>query len=203
MSQTIEKTEAVAASGSAWARSIHDRVLPSLRSAEIRLDQIRSKFRSTDDLKDIEKDIAEARSTLRFLLGELRSTGSGSLNMYGELSKACEQLRPQMQVVFDFQTDYSLDLELESELVCIATEAIENVRRHANATLIQVGYNNVDGNAVLEIIDNGAGFDPADVSETSFGILGMRERAQQIESQIVISSTLGKGTVVQCTLTIH
>jgi len=81
----------------------------------------------------------------------------------------------------------------------IVQEALTNVLKHAAATQVHVILSRTDGEAVAVIEDNGCGFDP-DLSASSrrpgIGLLGMHERAAQLNGRVTVESTPGQGTTV-------
>jgi signal transduction histidine kinase len=87
----------------------------------------------------------------------------------------------------------------------IIEEAVNNARKHASAPVIAVGLRQMEpGIALLEITDNGVGFDVKAMSEaydkrasSSLGMVNLRERAELVNGLLQIDSTLGKGTKVQ------
>jgi len=92
---------------------------------------------------------------------------------------------------------------IENELLRIAQEAVTNTLRHARAMNVTVRLIYDPGQVLLEIADDGRGFDPATVRSSGqghFGLTGMRERAQQIHrvngvnGEFTIDSTPGWGT---------
>jgi signal transduction histidine kinase len=84
-------------------------------------------------------------------------------------------------------------------LYWIAREAISNARRHAAATTIDVGVGLANGSIVLQVDDDGAGFDLAKVeSESSpMGLFTMRERATLANGTLELVSTPHRGTSVR------
>ncbi|WP_432990725.1 sensor histidine kinase [Dactylosporangium sp. CA-233914] len=87
------------------------------------------------------------------------------------------------------------------ELIQILNEALHNVARHANATLVEVYLRRTDGHLELTVRDNGSGFRMAGaLTELStagrFGIVGMAERAQTIGGTLRVDSAEGAGTTV-------
>jgi signal transduction histidine kinase len=75
-------------------------------------------------------------------------------------------------------------------------EALTNVRRHADATVVRVRAAVEDGRLVLEVRDNGRGFDQSAVGDDSYGLAGMRERAALVGGELEIQSAPQKGTRV-------
>jgi PAS domain S-box-containing protein len=92
-------------------------------------------------------------------------------------------------------------LELDSEksvtLFRIFQETFNNILKHSNATLVTVKLTNSNGKLILEIMDNGNGFDQNQkVSQGSYGFIGMRERVKLLDGIFIISSKLNEGTHV-------
>jgi len=80
----------------------------------------------------------------------------------------------------------------------IVQEALSNVGRHASASEVKLDITLADGKFVITITDNGAGFDPAQVSDShAVGLVGMHERARLIDAKLDIESTRGTGTTVR------
>lgn len=80
----------------------------------------------------------------------------------------------------------------------IAQEALANIARHARATRLRVSLAQVGDRVVLEVADNGHGFEPSQkVTVETHGLANMEERARAVSGTMTIASVLGKGTTVQ------
>jgi ligand-binding sensor domain-containing protein/signal transduction histidine kinase len=104
----------------------------------------------------------------------------------------------------------AVTLEVEGDPVClpdstnraltlVAKEALRNAVAHARPTAIRMRLSFGSSAIRLGIEDDGCGFAPSSralAAEGHFGILGMRERMEQIGGSLEVSSTLGKGTTV-------
>jgi signal transduction histidine kinase len=85
-------------------------------------------------------------------------------------------------------------------VIQLAREALSNVSRHAEAATCRVSlYRSGDG-AVLEVDDDGRGFDPARAAGAGQGLRNLRERAEALGGRAEIDSTRGQGTRVRVTL---
>jgi signal transduction histidine kinase len=89
-----------------------------------------------------------------------------------------------------------LDHRAEAELLRIAQEALNNVRRHADATVVRVSLDRTPEGVVLSIRDNGRGFDPAALVDGGYGLSSMKERATIINALLTITSREQGGTDV-------
>jgi signal transduction histidine kinase len=84
----------------------------------------------------------------------------------------------------------------EAELLRIAQEALNNIVRHADATVVRVRACVVDSQLELVVGDNGIGFEPSEVRKGCFGLASMRERALIIGGELTIDSRPQDGTRV-------
>ena len=85
----------------------------------------------------------------------------------------------------------------EAELLRIAQEALNNVVRHADATVVRVRAGVIDSHIDLVVGDNGVGFEPTEIKDGSFGLASMRERAEIIGGEFTIESRPQDGTRVR------
>jgi signal transduction histidine kinase len=87
---------------------------------------------------------------------------------------------------------------VEYQLLRIAQEAISNAVRHAHARAIKIRLNVQEEELGLTFADDGTGF-AADLDQAAlghFGLLGMRERADEIGAELSVTSSPGQGTEV-------
>jgi signal transduction histidine kinase len=92
-----------------------------------------------------------------------------------------------------------LDLD-EPKATClyrVLQETLTNVAKHANARTVHVGFHQRDGHAILEVRDDGRGFNVDAVSRRrGIGLIGMKERLHRCGGELEIQSSPGKGTRV-------
>jgi signal transduction histidine kinase len=90
-----------------------------------------------------------------------------------------------------------LDAERATAVFRIFQESLTNVMRHAEATSVEARLERDGGQLVLQIRDNGRGFDPEEAKASkSLGLVGMQERALLINGDFRIDSAPGAGTTV-------
>lgn len=100
--------------------------------------------------------------------------------------------------------EISLDSDLSVSIFRIFQETLTNISKHAQASNIWVKLAESDGKIVLEVNDNGRGIQQQDIKkQDSFGILGMRERCQQLKGSFHIAGEIGKGTKVSILIPIE
>jgi signal transduction histidine kinase len=86
---------------------------------------------------------------------------------------------------------------VETQLFAIAREALANVEKHAEASGAHVRLDAQGGQVLLEVRDNGRGFNPAEGHPGHFGLESMRSRAAEIGGVLTITSGPDSGTLVR------
>ena len=87
--------------------------------------------------------------------------------------------------------------KIKTALFRIFQESITNIIRHADASVVKVTLNKAGDGIVLQIKDNGKGFDMEDVAgKKTLGLLGMKERSLLMGGNCLIESISGEGTTV-------
>ncbi|WP_210644144.1 PAS domain S-box protein [Pseudomonas sp. Tri1] len=79
----------------------------------------------------------------------------------------------------------------------IAQESLTNIARHAEATRVDITFEQGENGWSLKITDNGKGFDQREQSSGTLGLLGMRERGLTLGGTTTVSSSIGSGTTIQ------
>jgi two-component system sensor histidine kinase UhpB len=155
--------------------------------------------------------LADALATTRTALGEARraigALRASPLDDFG-LAKALRQLAESAAahagltlVVQAPNSIECLSRETEHAVYRIATEAITNVVRHADARTLTVKLAETAETVRLLVADDGRGFDSAcGFDEGRFGLYGMQERARLIAAEIAVDSAPGAGTTVRLTV---
>jgi signal transduction histidine kinase len=120
------------------------------------------------------------------------------------LDQALQELATDLQqrtgVLAITQVDPGAAAELAGragDVVQLAREALSNVSRHAQAATCRVSLYRVEGATVLEVDDDGRGFDPDLATGAGQGLRNLRERAERLGGRTEIQSTPGAGTKVQ------
>ena len=191
------------------ARELHDSVSQALygialgaRTAQTQLERDPAKL--TEPL-DYILSLAEAGlSEMRALIFELRPESLHNEGLVAALTKQTDALRARykLDLVTHFDPEPDLPLEAKEALYRIAQEALHNVAKHAHATRVELSLHDNEGELVLEIRDNGKGFDTTREYPGHLGLRSMPERAAQIGGRFHIESAPGAGTTITVQLKI-
>jgi signal transduction histidine kinase len=143
----------------------------------------------------------EALDELRSLIFELRPPELEKDGLAGTLRKHVEVLRrlQAREIDLELADGLAADPRRDSDLLRIAQEALHNALRHADAGRVALRLRADDGRLVLEVEDDGRGFDPraSGLRSRSLGLTSMEERAQRLGARLSIDSEPGRGTVVR------
>jgi signal transduction histidine kinase len=143
----------------------------------------------------------EALDELRDLIEELRPPDLARDGLCGTLRKHVAMLERLHGIPIDVDVDDRAEPNAprDREVLRVAQEALHNAVRHADATRLTLRLAAADGRLVLEVVDDGRGFDPADPELRSrrLGLTSMEERARRLGGRVDIRSAAGTGTVVR------
>ncbi len=194
------------------ARDLHDGPTQSVSAIAMRLNLIRMMLtRAPDKVEDelIRAEDLARRTTkeIRHMLFTLRPLVLESQGLRAALESMAEKMDETFDqaVAIDLNDKIIEKLEMGKQGVIffISEEAVNNARKHADASVITVRLRYLDHSIiVLEIIDKGKGFDVKAVTENyesrgSLGMVNLEERAELLNGRLHIDSAPGKGTNVQ------
>ena len=194
------------------ARDLHDGPTQSVSAIAMRINLIRMMLTRAPDKVEGELIRAEdlARRTtkeIRHMLFTLRPLVLESQGLRAALEamaeKMVETFNQNVAIEVDDKIIENLEMGKQGVIFFISEESVNNARKHAKASLIKVRLRSLEHSLiVLEIMDNGRGFDVTEVNQNyekrgSLGMVNLRERTELINGLLHIDSTLGKGTNVQ------
>ncbi len=147
----------------------------------------------------------EALDELRSLIFGLRPPELERDGLDGLLRKEVEMLGRAHGTNIELQVEPGFEIETgerELALLRIAHEALHNAVRHAHAEHVTVRIGGTDGALVVEVTDDGVGFDPErpDLRSRHLGLTSMEERARELRGRLRIRSAPGAGTTVRIEL---
>jgi len=191
------------------ARELHDSVTQSLYSmtlyAEAAARQVEAGHSEqvTDHLRALRDTSRDALREMRLLIYELQPPEVERTGLAAALRARLQgvEVRGGVHAELVQDGDETLPAAVQQELYHIAREALNNSLKHAQATLIKVHLSYRPEVTVMEITDDGRGFDPEAGSEAGgMGLRTMQERAQHLGAQLEIHSSPGAGSSVKVTL---
>jgi PAS domain S-box-containing protein len=183
------------------ARDLHDVVLQDLSGVlqSLRLTHLRAKRSGTSlDLEEELGALGRASSGLRNAIYDLRCEKEQPfLESVESLVELSRQATPEREIRLVVEEGFNAGLSGKEsvELLRILQEALANVRRHSAARNVEVGLRTDDQAILIEVSDDGRGFDPGS-ARVGVGLVGMRERVEGLGGEIEVRSRPGEGTRV-------
>jgi signal transduction histidine kinase len=186
------------------AREIHDELGQLLAALHLELSLLKSVEDNRKRVETIRCNMSElvykADQSVRHVAEHLRPASLG-LGIISALRKLVDEFRKHSDVscvLHLMEEPVDLNEDQTVAIFRIVQESLTNVTRHAEASHVEVTLSQNADDLIVEVRDDGKGFDSADAAgKKSFGLLGMRERAAVLGGGINITSAPHQGTVVR------
>jgi signal transduction histidine kinase len=183
-------------------RELHDGVIQSLFSVGMGLQATASRSRDPEVESRIESAVGEIDRAIRDLRNYIFGLRPGILadrqleRALGDLAREFEE-KSGVTTVIDIDGTVAAELAPRAaDLVQLTREALSNVGKHAQATTCRVSLHRDGDQAVLEIDDDGRGFDAA-APHPGLGLRNLNDRALAMGGRVTVESKAGEGTTVQ------
>jgi signal transduction histidine kinase len=193
------------------ATDLHDQIGQSLIACKIKVDQLRLHSppgEIAEAVQEIGEDLRQIIQCARNLISDLSCPILHDLGLEPALEEwLTEEIQRKRGIEAEFEDDglaKPLDDDIRTVLFRNVRELLANVIEHAGANEVKVSVRRVDEDIHVRVEDDGVGFDPieADASaakRAKFGLLGIRERLEQVGGFIEITSETGGGTRISMT----
>ena len=195
------------------AREIHDTLAQGFTSIVMQLeaaDQALPAAQGDPALEATRQYLSRARSTARESLAEARRFVWALRTEPLEretLAQAVQRVAQREAEEAGIQTrveisgeERALPSAYEVTLLRTVQEALANVRKHASARQVNVTLTYMDDQVIMDVQDDGQGFNPAQPQPSGagggFGLIGIRERAEQLGGSLIIESAPGEGATL-------
>lgn len=196
---------AVSAERSRLARDLHDAVTQTLFATSIIAEVLpaiweRNPEEGRKRLQEISELTRGALAEMRTLLLELRPAALLNTPVDELLQQLCEAFQGRRRIPVEFTADDDLEAlppEVQVVFYRVAQEAFNNIAKHANASQVWVSLTCAGSQVVLQVKDNGVGFNPDRTPSGHLGLAIMRERAQTVGAALDLQSAPGQGTLVR------
>jgi signal transduction histidine kinase len=199
------RTEAITAERKRLSRDVHDGLAQSLSVINWRLQLLWNsvvadeKMSALNHITELMKLASDSQKEARMVIDQLQAFPPAQGGLAANLT----------QQASDFTRNYGVKCELhmadgnlklsslaELQLLCVTQEALNNIRKHADATSVQVNLKSQGEHAVITISDNGRGFDKSQPA-SGHGLSIMAERVTSVGGQLALQSQPGTGTIIQ------
>lgn len=207
-----EKELAISEERNLLAQELHDSIAQGLAFMNIQVQLLEDSLSQGDVGEALQtagmlrEGIQESYDDVRELLVHFR-TRLHQADLDSAIRAALEKFEGQTGIVTAFETlgsDGPLVPTDETQIMHIVQESLSNIRKHAGARHVRVLLKRHGGQLVVEILDDGRGFDPVNEpnvqSDGHVGLKIMRERAYRVGGECKVESEIGGGTRVTLTM---
>ena len=183
------------------ARNLHDAINQSLFSAGLIAEVLprlweREPEEARRSLEDLRRLTRGALAEMRALLVEMRPSALTDTDL-GDLLRLLSNAftgRTNIPVALTVTGEGILPAEVQVAIYRVCQEALNNVAKHAGASLVEISLKHEAGAIELSLRDNGRGFDPERTTSGHYGLSMMHERAEAVGALLSIASQPGHGT---------
>jgi len=203
--------EAQEAERTRLAREVHDGPAQALSNAIFQVEVVqrlldRDEALARAELRQLREVLTRELRGVRAYLSQLRPPLLADLGLSGAIGEAADQVASALDIPVMVDVEDGVDTLPETvEIVTLRViqEALQNARKHGQARSIRVRMARDGGGWVVEVRDDGRGFDADDPPVSGrrhFGLQFMRERAELIGARFEVRSSPNLGTAVRMTI---
>jgi signal transduction histidine kinase len=184
------------------ARELHDSISQDLFSLSLLAAGLRKALRGdralAPEVAAMERTAARAMREMQALLLELRPVALEDAGLVPAVTELCQAYQARLAIKITAELDeVCMDAAAEHAVLRIITEALGNAARHGRPEAIVVRLGQQDGAVMVEVRDNGRGFDPGAVAERhGMGLSLMRERVTELGGEFLLDAAPGQGAAI-------
>ena len=189
------------------ARELHDSVSQALYGIALGAKTVKARWDTHPEKAkqslDYVLELAEgAGKEMRALLYSLRPESLEEEGLVQALRRQAEALKARYGIDVKFEVGPEPELDSASRLVLfrVASESLHNVVKHSEAKNVKVRLGCEEGQCVLEVSDDGVGFNSLTSGPDHYGLDNMRERVEGVGGHWQLTSSPGQGTVIRVVL---
>ena len=190
------------------ARELHDGVVQALFGVGLNLQAATTMAEDPGlrhRLEEAIRKIDEVVQDLRNYVFELRPSVLADRRLDQAIRRVAADFADRSHVAIEIDVDEQVAAALSSRaehLLQLTSEGLSNVVRHADAAHCRLSLRREGELAVLEVVDDGRGFDPSDEADTGHGLRNLRERATEVGADVEIDAAPDQGTRLSVRLAI-
>lgn len=202
-----EREHAIAEERNLLAQELHDSIAQALSFLNIQVKLLQGAMdngrqdQAQKALDQIRHGVKESYEDVRELLLHFRTQAGAGNDLDAAIRTAVDRFELQTEIPVSFLSAGKrapLEPDKQLQVLHIVQESLSNIRKHAQASKVDIRVERNEDNTIITVSDNGVGFDPDDVIEKGghVGLKIMKERASRVGAKCSIQSRSGQGTTV-------
>jgi signal transduction histidine kinase len=187
------------------AREIHDELGQALTTMKLELSLLREEVlqdatAATQRIQSLKDRVDETIHAVKSIITKLRPGLLDDLGLPAAIEWQAKDFQQHTGIVCEVFTDpeeMNINTEISTAMFRIFQETLTNITRHSSATRVTVNLLQTDDALKLQVHDNGRGITSEEIHDPkSFGLIGIRERAQYWHGTVEINGTPEAGTTI-------
>lgn len=188
------------------ARELHDELGSLLTAAKLDVARLKSRIDMTvpevaDRIRHLTETLNSGIALKRRIIEDLRPSSLANLGLTTSLEILTHEFAQRSNIEVESSLE-QVELLDTTQLTVYRTiqESLTNIGKYAQATRIMVSVHNYPTYVLVQIQDNGCGFDVRNIHPKSHGLAGMRHRVEAAGGRLTITSSLGEGTTISAVI---
>ncbi|MBN1396641.1 MAG: sensor histidine kinase [Bacteroidetes bacterium] len=187
------------------AREIHDELGQALTAIKIELSLLREEVihdatAATHRINYLKDRVDETIHAVKNIITKLRPGLLDDLGLSAAIEWQAKDFQQHTGIVCDVHCEPEeilINSEISTAVFRIFQETLTNITRHSKATRVKADLTKTENMLTLQVVDNGRGITREEINDSkSFGLIGIRERAQYWHGTVQIAGETGSGTKI-------
>ncbi|MEO5736939.1 MAG: CHASE3 domain-containing protein [Variovorax sp.] len=181
------------------ARELHDELGSLLTAAKLDVARLKSRLVDSPDatqrLQHLTELLNSGIALKRRIIEDLRPSSLANLGLVASLEILGREFGDRSGVQIDLVLEpVLLDEARQLTVYRMVQESLTNISKYAQATEATIVLKNYGNHVIVEVTDNGKGFEPGTTRPSTHGLAGMRHRVQAASGKLTVTSAPGQGT---------
>jgi signal transduction histidine kinase len=181
------------------ARELHDELGSLLTAAKLDVARLKSRLSDAPDailrLQHLTELLNSGIALKRRIIEDLRPSSLSNLGLVASLEILGREFAERSGLRIEMALEpVNTDEARQLTIYRMVQESLTNIGKYAEATEATIVMKDYGNHIVIEVSDNGIGFDTSQMRTATHGLAGMRHRVETAKGKLTIESTLGKGT---------
>jgi signal transduction histidine kinase len=181
------------------ARELHDELGSLLTAAKLDVARLKSRLAEAPDatqrLQHLTELLNSGIALKRRIIEDLRPSSLSNLGLVASLEILGREFAERSGLQIEMALEpVTLDESRQLTIYRMVQESLTNIGKYAEASEATIVMKNYENHVIVEVADNGKGFDAQRVRPSTHGLAGMRHRVEAARGRLTISSTPGRGT---------
>jgi len=187
------------------ARELHDELGSLLTAAKLDVARLKSRMTELPDamqrLQHLNDLLNSGIALKRRIIEDLRPSSLSNLGLVASLEILGREFAERSNIEIEMVLEPVVLNEANQLTVYrMVQEGLTNISKYAQATEASIVMKNYGNHVVVEVTDNGNGFDPLHSRPSSHGLAGMRHRVEAAKGRLTVTSKQGQGTRLSAVL---